>query len=391
MFKSTSLFAQIVSVVNRAGFQRTVSKHNADKHSKGFSCWDQCVSMLYCHLAQATSLREICGGLATVTGKIVHLGLRSAPKKSTLAYANEHRPFEVYVDLFHNLHALCAGAWRGKRTFRFKNKLFSMDATVIDLCASLFPWAKFRQTKGAVKVHLLLDHDGYLPVFAHITEGKRHEVRVAQQWAETYPFPEGSIIAFDRGYNDFSLFGQWHARGVWFVTRMKENTRYDVLEHNPVPSSGRILSDERIVLTGPRAIDLPLPDFRRVVVWDEDNQREIVLLTNHMDFAASTIAAIYKDRWQIEIFFKTIKQHLKIKTFVGTSANALKVQIWTALCAILILKYLKFLSTFPWSLSNLIALLRPNLFTYRDLQRWLDNPFETPPCVPENAQLAFEM
>ena len=389
MFKGTSLFAQIVSVVDRAGFQHIVSKYKGDKHSKGFSCWDQCVSMLYCHLAQATSLREICGGLATVTGKIVHLGLRRAPKRTTLAYANEHRPFQMYVELFHELHGLCAGAWRGKRKFRFKNKVYSMDATVIDLCLSLFPWAKFRQTKGAVKVHLLLDHDGYLPVFAHITEGKRHEVNVARQWAETVSFPEGSIIAFDRGYNDFDLFLQWHDRGVFFVTRMKDNTRYDVLQQRSVPDSGRILADERIVLTGQKAEKMPLPDFRRVVVWDEDKQREIVLLTNHMDFAASTIAAIYKERWQIEIFFKTIKQHLKIKTFVGTSANALKVQIWTALCAILLLKYLKFLSTFDWSLSNLIALLRPNLFTYRDLQAWLNKPFGTPPCPPQTLQLAL--
>ena len=391
MFKGTSLFAQIVSVVDRAGFQRIVSKHKAEKHAKGFSCWDQCVSMLYCHLAQAASLREICGGLATVTGKISHLGLRRAPKRTTLSYANEHRTYQVYVDLFHGLYGLCAGAWRGTRKFRFKNKLYSMDATVIDLCLSLFPWAKFRQTKGAVKLHLLLDHDGYLPVFAHITEGKRHEVGVARQWAETFPFPTGSIIAFDRGYNDFDLFLQWHDRGVFFVTRMKDNTRYDVLDCNDVPDSGRIRADERIVLTGAKASEMPLPDFRRIVVWDEDNQREIVLLTNHMDFAASTVAKIYKERWQIEIFFKAIKQNLKIKTFVGTSENALKVQIWTALCAILLLKYLKFLATYPWSLSNLIALLRPNLFTYRDLQAWLDKPFETPPCLPENMQLGLEL
>ncbi len=391
MFKGTSLFGQIVSVVDRGVFHRIVSKYAGDKHSKGFSCWDQCVSMLYCHLAQAASLREICGGLATVTGKIVHLGLDRAPKRATLSYANEHRPFQIYVELFHELHGLCAGAWRGKRKFRFKNKLFSMDATVIDLCLSLFPWAKFRQTKGAVKVHLLLDHDGYLPVFAHITDGKRHEVGVARDWAETVPFPEGSIIAFDRGYNDFNLFLQWHARNVFFVTRMKDNTRYEVLVRNPVPDSGRILADERIVLMGQKAKKMPLPDFRRVVVWDEENEREIVLLTNHMDFAASTIAAIYKDRWQIEIFFKAIKQHLKIKTFVGTSANALKVQIWTALCTILLLKYLKFLSAHDWSLSNLIALLRPNLFTYRDLRSWLDRPFATPPCPPHIVQLALAL
>jgi len=391
MFKGTSLFAQIIDVIDKAGFHRIVSKHKGDKHAKGFSCWDQCVAMLYCHFAQAASLREICGGLATVTGKLTHLGLRRAPKKSTLSYANEHRPSDMYIDLFNGLLGLCAGQWRGKRPFRFKNKLFSLDSTVIDLCLSLFPWAKFRRTKGAVKVHLLLDHDGYLPVFAHITDGKTHDVRPARDLAANYPFPAGSFIAFDRGYNDFTLFLRWHERGIWFVTRMKDQTSYDVLESRPVPAGGNILRDELIILTGQKAITMPLPDFRRIVVWDEVNEREIVLLTNHTIFAASTIANIYKERWQIEIFFKTIKQHLKIKTFVGTSANALKIQIWTALCAILLLKYLKFLSTFGWSLSNLIALLRPNLFTYRDLRTWLNNPFETPPSPPLVEQLTLAL
>jgi hypothetical protein len=391
MSKGTSLFGQIIDVVNKAGFHQIVSKRQGDKYAKGFSCWDQCVSMLYCHFAQASSLREICGGLATVTGKLSHVGLRRAPKKSTLSLANAHRPHEIYQDLFASVHGLCATAWRGKRPFRFKNKLYSLDSTVIDLCATLFPWAKFRQTKGAVKVHLLLDHDGYLPVFAHITDGKTHDVRPARALAAEFPFPAGSIVAFDRGYNDFALFQRWHDGGVWFVTRMKDQTAYDVLEVNPVKDGGTILRDERIILTGQKAIRMPLPDFRRVVVWDEVNQREIVLLTNHMDFAASTISRIYKERWQIEIFFKTIKQHLKIKTFVGTSANALKVQIWTALISILILKYLKFLSTFGWSLSNLIALLRPNLFTYRDLVEWLNNPFETPPSPPQVEQLVMAM
>lgn len=389
MHKGTSLFGQIMMHVNRLGFQRLVLKYGADKHAKGFSAWHQCVSMLYCHLARATSLREICGGLATVTGKISHLGLNSAPKRSTLSYANAHKPWELYRDLFLALSDQCTSMWHGKRPFRFKNKLFSMDATVIDLCATMFPWAKYRQTKGAVKVHMLLDHDGYLPVFAHITDGNTHEVNVARDWAARQRFPQDSIVVFDRGYVDFALFADWHAQGVWFVTRLKDNIAYEVLDSNAVPKSGRILRDELIVLTGQKAGNLPLPDFRRIVVWDEVNQREIVLLTNHLRFAASTVADIYKDRWQIETFFKTIKQHLRIKTFVGTSPNALKIQIWTALCAILLLKYLKFLSAFTWSLSNLIALLRPNLFTYRDLQAWLDNPFETPPLPPDVEQLVL--
>ena len=273
-----------------------------------------------------------------------------------------------------------------KRKFRFKNKLLSLDSTTIDLCLSLFPWADFRQTKGAVKLHLLLDHDGYFPTFAVITVGKAPDITQARQFS----LPTGSIIVVDRAYCDFGLFRHWTDSGVYFVTRLKGNAAYEVVRNHPVRQNSNILSDQVIRFTGPKTSKKYPGPLRRVVVWDERNNREIELLTNHLSFAATTIAEIYRDRWEIELFFKVLKQHLKIKTFVGTTPNALKVQIWTALIAILLIKLLQFRSKCNLHLSRLVALLRLNLFSYRNLQDWLDNPFETPPEEPDpQRQLVF--
>jgi hypothetical protein len=380
---TTSLFAQILQVVPRVSFLRLVYECGAERHAKGFSSWDQCVAMLFCQLAQAKSLREISDGLAVTCGKLSHLGLRAAPAKSTLSYANAHRPWQLYQNTFFQLRDFCRNeSPRKKRGFRFKNKLLSLDSTTIDLCLSLFPWADFRQTKGAIKLHMLLDHDGYLPDFAVITDGKTPDVSVARY----FTLPAGSIVAVDRGYYDFELFARWNNSGVFFVTRLKGNAAYEVVENRLLPQRSNILADQLIRFTGHKT-SLKYPDLlRRVVVWDEKNHREIELLTNHLSFGATTIGKIYRDRWEIELFFKVLKQHLKIKTFVGTSPNALKTQIWTALIALLLLKYLQFRSKCNLPLCRLVALLRLNLFSYRNLWDWLDNPFETPPELP-NPQL----
>lgn len=379
MAYSTSLFGQILKLIQAKEFQRAVRETQAERHSKGFSCWKQCVSMLFCQFAQVKSLREATDGLRVTCGKLNHLGLDSAPCKSTLAYANAHRPWQLYANLFQHLLKLCQSESPDrKRKFRFKTPLYSLDATTMDLCLSLFPWAKFRQTKGAVKLHLLLDHDGYLPTFAHITEGAVHEVNVAWDLS----LPKGSIVAMDRGYCDYALFERWTQQGIYFVTRQKENAAFAVVAESELPKRGNIVSDEIIRFTGPKARHDCPSEMRRVVVWDEKNEVEIVLLTNHLAFGPTTIASIYKDRWEIELFFKVLKQHLKIKTFVGTTENALKTQIWTALITILLIKYLQFKSKCGWALCRLVALLRLNLFSYRDLWKWLDNPFDVPPEQP---------
>ena len=389
-FKGTNLFAQIIDLADRPAFHQIVRKYAGDWRAKGFSCWDQFVSMLFCQLGKAQSLREICGGLASSTGKLNHLGLSAGPRRTTLAYANEHRPWKIYQEMFYHLLDHARTYEWGKHKLRFKNKLFSMDATVIDLSLGMFNWAHFRRAKGAVKLHLVLDHEGYLPTFAHITEGKVPEVRAANRViTEDFPFPAGSIVVFDKGYTDLGLYNRWCEEDVTFVTRLKENARYDVVRRLTCPHHRGVLRDEIIVFRHFRTHKKCPHQLRRIEVWDAENEQTLVFLTNHLTFGATTIAAIYKERWQIEIFFKLIKQNLRIKTFVGTSLNALQIQIWTALIAILLLKILKLKSTFAWSMSNLVAMLRFNLFTYRDLWEWLNEPFQTPPGDIDSLQLSF--
>jgi len=381
VIRVSSIFSQMLQLFSRTEFERAVVKHRAERHARGFSCWGQFVAMLFCHLGRAQSLREICGGLAASEGKLRHLGLSDAPKRSTLAYANEHRPWQLYRSVFYQLLARCREV-AGSHGFRFKNKLLSLDATLIELCATVFDWAQYQRAKGAVKLHLLLDHQGLLPSYAVVTEGRVHESRVARMLR----FAPGTIVVFDRGFTDYAWFSSLDADGVYFVTRMKDNADYGVLERRLVPERGPVRRDEIIFLyklarAGERDLFL-----RRIEVWDEVQQRTLVFLTNHRGFAASTIAAIYRQRWQIELFFKAMKQNLRIKSFVGTSPNALQIQIWTALIALLLLKYLQLRARFGWSLSNLAALLRQQLFVYRDMFAWLDQPFQPPPLLDTVAQ-----
>lgn len=384
MANTASLFTQVLSLFQRSDFARHVRELKAERHARGFSCWSQFVSMLFCQLAQARSLREITDGLKCCEGKLKHLGLEAEPKRSTLCYANAHRPWQLYQKLFFELLGKCQ-AISPKKKFRFKNKLVSMDSTLIELCVSLFDWAHWRQSKGAIKLHLLLDHDGCLPTFAHITEGKTAEVKVAQ----SLDFPKGTIVAMDRGYTDYHLFTRWSRQGVYFVTRLKANADIQIVEKYPVPEGGVVLKDQKVRLQAFVAGRPDLEDLRVVTLRLEDKQEELELLTNHFNLAATTIGAIYKQRWQIELFFKLLKQQLKIKTFVGTSANAVRTQIWTALVAVLVVRYLQFRSNFRWAVSNLVALLRWNLFSYRDLWEWLNRPFDTPPEPP--LQLALNL
>ena len=391
MLQAASLFNQLLDHFPVSAFALLVKEHQAERNAKGFACRTQFVAMLFCQLARADSLREICNGLACCQGKLVHLGIPCAPNKSTLSYANEHRPAALFEDLFYtslNNFRDQQGLGARKAKFRFKNKLLSLDSTTISLCLDLFPWAKFRQAKGGVKAHVLLDHDDYLPSYVLITEARKSDVRVAQ----SLHLNAGSIVAVDRGYNDYALFAKWTGAGVFFVTRLKDNAAYEVESARDPDSLPRnILSDETIRFTGPQAVRNCPGVLRRVAVWDEVNEREIVLLSNLLHFGPTTIAAIYKDRWEIELFFKALKQNLKVKSFVGTSQNALLIQIWTALIAMLLLKWLHHLSKARWSFSNLASMLRLNLFTYRDLMRWLDNPFGTPPLVPPSEQLNLNL
>ena len=373
MSRVCSIFSQLLQLFPRLEFEQVVKEYRGERHARGFTCWGQFVAMLFCHLGKAQSLREICGGLAASEGKLRHLGVGEAPKRSTLSYANEHRPWEVYRSVFERLLGRCQAVVGPRKKFRFKNKLLSLDASVIDLCAGLYDWAQYRRTKGGVKLHLLLDHDGYLPTFAVIEAARVPEVKIARRLR----FEPGTIVVCDRGYIDYGWFRSLTEEGVFFVTRMRRDMVYRVVEERELPQNRQVLADQ-VVYLGSHNHRLKIP-LRRLEVWQEEQQERLVFLTNHLSFGATTVAAIYRDRWQIELFFKALKQSLRVKTFVGTSPNALKTQIWTALIAMLLLKYLQLRSRYGWSLSNLVALLRQQLFVYRDLWSWLDCPFQAPP------------
>lgn len=380
MDKVCSIFSQVLKLFSRGDFEKAVKEHKTERHARGFTSWGQFMAMLFCQLGRAHSLREICGGLACCEGQLKHLGVPVAPKKSTLAYANEHRPWELYQTVFEQTLFKCrelVESQGGGKKFRFKNKLLSLDGSIIDLSVSMFDWAKYKRTKGAIKLHLLLDHDGYLPSFAVVTEGKTSEIRVAR----TLRLDPGTILAIDRGYVDYEWFRELSSQEVYFVTRMKEKAVFVMQEDLEVPQNSNVVSD-RIVWFPRLAREGEEPVlFRRVEIRDAEKDGTIVFLSNLLAFGATTIAAIYKDRWQVELFFKALKQTLKIKTFVGTSANAVRTQVWTALIAMLVLKYLQLKSAFSWSLSTLAALLRQQLFFYRDLWLWLDDPFQAPPAL----------
>ena len=386
MVQTASLFNQLLHHFPRIEFGALVKETKAERHARGFTCWAQFVSMLFCHLAHADSLRIICNGLSCCLGKLKHLGISEAPSKSGLAYANQHRPAALFQQLFWKaLERFRSQSMLGptQKPFRFKNKLLLLDSTTISLCLSLFPWAEFKKVKGGVKAHVLLDHDDYMPQFIHFTAASHPDVKAAHALL----VQRCSIVAMDRAYIDYDLWAKWITQGVYFVTRLRRDLTIKVIEERSVPKNRNIQRDQLISLSSVQGQkECPFP-LRRIEVWNSEQQETIVLLTNHLSFGASTIADIYRQRWQIEVFFKTLKQNLKIKTFVGTSENALLTQIWTALIAMLLLRWLHFLSKRNWSFSNLAALLRMNLFTYRDLKEWLDDPLGTPPLGPQQLQL----
>jgi hypothetical protein len=297
------MFSQILKLIPRIDFERMVKQTNSEYAAKGLSSWSQFVAMLFCQLGRAHSLREIEGGLKSCEGKLAHLGIE-APARASLSYANAHRPWELFEQVFYGLFAHISGSVRPGKKFRFKNKLVSLDSTVIDLSLSAFDWAKFRRTKGAVKLHLVLDHDGYLPCYGIITEGSVHDVKVA--WR--IPFPAGTLVVDDRGYNDYRLFGYWTDAGVFFVTRMKDNAQYEVVAERSVPQGRNIVRDQIIRLSGVGAQDKCAHLLRRVEALREDTGETLVFLTNNLSLGASTVAAIYKERWQVELFFDVATQ-----------------------------------------------------------------------------------
>jgi hypothetical protein len=366
MKRFCSILNQLLQIFPRIEFEKAVRETNAERHARGFRCWDQFVAMMFCHLADANSLREICGGLASTEGRLSHLGTRT-PARSTLAYANKHRDWKLYEKVFYQLYEFCAADLGKKTKFRFKNPLLSIDSTHISLCSEMFPWARYSRQKGALKLHFTLDHAGYMPSAMVITTGKYSELIVArrQKW------DAGTILLFDRGFIDFGWFHRLTQQKVCFITRVKKDMRYEVVETR---EAGK---DEIVRMTG-RTSRKKYPGLLRVITLEKEGGNPFQFLTNNMTLAASTIAAAYKDRWEIENFFRALKQNLKIKSFLSTAPNSVWTQIWTAVIAMLLIRYLQLKSNVNWSFSNLIYFLRMNLFIYRDLWEWLEKPFAPP-------------
>jgi hypothetical protein len=379
---NVTLFSQIISKLDRLKFKKIVDKHSTDKHCKGYTSWTHLVSMLFCQFAKSQSVRDISNGLRSATGNLNHLGINKAPSKSTISYQNKNRSFEIFKDYYFELLKSLGQHPQFKQVkFRIKSKILLLDSTTVSLCLSLFDWAKYKTTKGAIKMHTLLDFDGNLPTYVNITDGKTAD----NKGAYNVPLIPRSVIVADRFYNDLDMLNNWDSNKVFFVIRHKENLQYNTIKENDLPEDRlqHILKDEIIEFKNKKSKEKYPKKLRRVIVWNEENEQVIELITNNLKWSANTIGELYKSRWQIEIFFRDIKQLLHIKSFIGTSVNAVMIQIWTALITILILKVLKAQSKFGWYLSNLVSFIRLNLFVKIELQKWLDEPYlkhiEPPP------------
>ena len=321
-----TLFSQIIQNLDRLSFNKLVSKHQTDKHSKGFNSWSHVISMLFCQFAKSQSVRDISSGLRSATGNLNHLGLSKAPSKSTVSYQNKHRDWELFKDYYFELLSSLGNQVGFKQVkFKIKSKIFLLDSSTISLCLSLFDWAKYKTHKGAVKLHTLLDYDGNLPAYVNITDGKTAD----NKGAYDIPLLKRSVIVADRFYNDFHLLNVWDSKGVFFVIRHKENLQFNRIKENELPKDNHqhILVDEMIELTGATSKKKYSGKLRRVAVWDEKNEQTIEIITNETSWTANTISELYKSRWQIEIFFREIKQLLHIKSFIGTSQNAVMIKI----------------------------------------------------------------
>jgi len=370
-----TLFSQIISKIDRQTFSRLVKEYKTDQYQKGISSWSHLVSMLFCQFSKSNSLRDISNGLRSATGNLNHLGMKSAPSKSGLSYQNCHRDYHLFQAFYYQLlsHLMQQGRFK-QNTFKIKSKIYLLDSSTISLCLSLFDWAKYKTTKGAIKLHTLLNYDGHLPSYIHISNGKVAD-NIA---AASMPIQGRSVVVADRFYQDFSLLYNWDSIGAFFVVRSKSNLQYTSIKENELPDNRHqhILIDEVIELEGNITAKKYPKRLRRIAVYDAKEDRVIELLTNNFIWTANTISELYKARWQIEIFFKEIKQLLKIKSFLGTSENAVMIQVWTVMITILMLKYLRKIAQYHWNLSNLVSFLRLNLFVKIDLHRWLDAPFE---------------
>jgi hypothetical protein len=362
MRKLETIFGELLKLVPRYQFEKAVQQYQGDRYVKSYTTWHQYITILFSQIKQKDSIRDIVTGWDAFESRWYHLGMKDI-RRSTFSDAHNRRDYQIFESLFYHLLSRCRD-YTPKHRFKFNNPLFSLDASVIDLCLSVFPWAKFRKTKGAIKLHCLYDHSGALPSFVTITDGKKHDVTVAKK--TELPLSPDSIISIDRAYIDFKWLNSLDENGVWFVTRAKSNIDFVVTGQHPVSGKG-VRKDRTILLNGPRTKNYYQKELRLIEFYDEETKKHLTFLTNNRKLAASTIAAIYKSRWQIELFFKWIKQNLKIKSFLGTSKNAVLTQIWVAMSYYLLLTYIKYQTKYGHSLLTLSRMIREMLFERKNL------------------------
>lgn len=382
MSHHNTVIAQMLKLIPRHEFNTLANQHHSGRSFRKASRWSQFVTMTIAQLSGRSSLRDIVDNMTAQIHRLYHLGSAKL-SRTTLSRINEDKPYQLYEALFGRLLSRCQAA-APKHNFRFKNSVYSLDTTTIDLCLSAFPWAEFRSTKGAIKLHIGLNHQGYLPEFITVTDGKTHDITAAR----AMDLPQGSIVVVDKGYNDYAWYKQLIDKDISFVTRLKSNAKYRVIERRDVLSCKGVTSDQIIEFTGSVTSKKCPTSLRRIGYRDEETGKHYVFLTNNMALAAKTIADLYRSRWQVELFFKWIKQNLKIKSFVGTSKNAVLTQIWIAMCVYLLLAFLKFQSKLTKSMQQILRLLQLNLFEKRDLITLLrGDPVKTEP--PNQYQAAL--
>ncbi len=373
-----TLFAQAIGKLPKEKIRKIIRESGTDKHCKGYDTWSQFVSMMFSQFSNCDSVRDISNGLNSANGNLNHLGIARAPSKSTIAYQNAHRNSKVFRDIYYAIFQYFGqqSLWRRSK-FRFKAPIKLLDSSMVTLTLSLYDWAHYTTTKGAIKMHTLLDYDSLLPEFVTISTGKCTDDKASFD----LPIAPHSVVVADRGYCNFELLNDWDSKHVLFVVRHRDNLLYEPIQELDLPKHAvqNILIDEIIELKGAKT-SLKYPKrLRRIAIWNEEHEFTLQVLTNNMQLAASTIAALYKERWQIEIFFRNLKQLLRIKSFIGTSRNAVETQIWTALTTMLLLCWLKHTAHYKWGLANLVVSLRLNTFTKMDLEKWLNEPFTPPP------------
>ena len=368
MAHSSTILSQVLKLLPRHEFSKLEKHYDGKRRQGAFTRWSQFVSLTVGQLTSRSSLRDIEMTMGSQRHSHYHLGCQEI-KKSTLARANEKLAADFYQSLFIKLYQRCQTS-TPRHKFRFKGKLFSLDASIIDVSMKLFPQANYNTMKAAYKLHLGLDHDGLIPAFAAITEGKKSDMSQAR----LMKFPKGSVVVFDRGYNDFSWHNSLTNKGIFFVSRIRNNALYRVIKRNDHSQYPNVTSDQIIEYSGAKSRKEMLLPIRRIGYRDPDTKNHYVFITNNLSWSAQTIADIYKQRWQVELFFKWIKQNLKIKTFLGNTENAVKTQIFAALCTYLIVAYIKFQGRVTQSFQQILRLIQVNAFSKVALAKLLNPP-----------------